>query len=600
MNGWTGIVLRVNLSTNEVRKEPLDPVIAHDFIGGRGVGTKYLYDEINPKVDALGPDNKLILATGPLTATLAVCSGRYMAITKSPLTGAIACSNSGGFFPHEMKFAGYDMIIIEGKSPKPVYIWIENDQVEIRPARHIWGERTQALEEKILSETDSEAKVLSIGPAGEKLSRVACIMNDTHRAAGRSGVGAVMGSKHLKAIAIRGTKSVTVAEPKEFRNAVLRAMKKIKESPGTGEGMPTYGTAGIVNIINENGLFPTRNFQEGVFDGASKISGEAIHDNILITNKACSGCMIACGRVSRSQNPKYEGFGEGPEYETVWSFGADCGIDNLDAIFKANLICNELGMDTIAAGATIGCAMEMAEKGIIPEKDIGMPLKFGDTDAMIALVEMMGLRKGFGDKLSDGAYRLAELYGHPEFFMGVKKQDFAAYDPRGAWGMGVQYATSNRGACHVRGFTVNAEILGSPEKMDPFTTVGKAKYDIECQDTVSVVDAVGICLFVTFGFGLEEIREMLNSATGIKYTPESLIKVGERIWNIEKLFNLKAGLTRADDTLPKRILKEGLPGGPAKGKIVDLEPMLAEYYKLRGWDEQGVPMKKKLKELGLV
>ena len=599
MKGWIGKLIRVDLTKGEWKVGELDPKLAVKFIGGRGLGSKILFDEIDPKLEPFSPNNKLIMATGPLTGTSASAAGRYMVITKSPLTGTIACSNSGGHFGAELKFAGFDLIIFEGKAKEPVYLYIEDGKAEIRDAKALWGKTTHETTDQILSETDMDARVACIGPAGERLVRYACVINDKHRAAGRSGVGAVMGSKNLKAVVVKGSGGVTVADKDAFRKATLDGFQKIKANPVTSQGLPTYGTAVLVNIINTSGIFPTRNFQEGVFEGAEKISGETIADDILVRNRACFSCPIACGRVTKVTNPKYEYSGEGPEYEPDWSLGACCGVDNLEAIGKANYLCDTLGLDSISAGVTIACGMELFEKGIISTKEVGRSLYFGDADAMLEMVRAIGYREGFGDALAEGSYRLAEKFGHPEYSMSVKKQEFAGYDGRGAQGMGLQYATSNRGACHVRGYMVFPEILSVPQKIDPFETEEKAGWVKTFQDLTAVVDSAGLCLFNVFAFGGPEILEYLKAATGVEMSLDELMKAGERIWNLEKIFNLKAGITGKDDRLPDRLLKEPMPGGPAKGKVAELSKMLPEYYQLRGWDKEGVPTKEKLKELGL-
>ena len=408
-----------------------------------------------------------------------------------------------------------------------------------------------------------------------------------------------MGSKNLKAVVAKGTQSVKVAHPKEFMAACLAVVKKLKESPVTGGGLPKYGTPILVNVINAHGFLPTRNFQQGQFEGADKLSGETIADTILIKNKGCFACTIACARVSEVKEGKYKGAGEGPEYESGWALGISTGVSDLGAVTKANYLCNELGMDTIEAGVAVATAMELFEKGYIPQSDIGRPLRFGDGDALVWLIEEMGYRRGFGELVAQGGYRVAEKYGHPELFMGVKKQAFPAYDGRGAQGMSLGYATSNRGACHLRGYTISVEVFGIPKKMDPFATDGKAEVSKLFQDVTAFVDSTGICLFTTFGIGAEDIYPMLEHATGGGYTLEECLKIGERIWNLERLFNLKAGLSGKDDTLPPRILHEGIPEGPAKGMVGKLPEMLPEYYKLRGWEATGVPSKAKLKELAL-
>lgn len=608
MNGWVGKILRVDLTNKNYQVEDLDEVLARNYIGGRGLATRMLYDEINPAIDPLSHENKLIFATGPLTGTGAISGSRYMVVTKSPLTNFIACSNSGGYFGPELKYAGYDMIIFEGKATEPVYLFISDDTIELRSAAHLWGKTTHETEDIIRAEIGKpwkgeQFRIASIGPAGERLSVAACVINDKARAAGRSGVGAVMGSKNLKALAVRGTKGVTITDRDKYREIIRESIEKNRSVAAkvTSQALPLYGTAVLVNIINESGILCTRNFQTGVFEGAQKISGETIADTILKRKRGCYSCPMACGRVTEIKDPPFEGKGEGPEYETVALFGASCGVDNLAAVTKANYLCNELGMDTIEAANIVACTMELFEKGYLPEKDIGFKANFGNAEALVRLVEMMGKREGFGDLLSKGGYAVAEKYGHPELFMGVKKQGMPAYDPRGVQGMGLSYATSNRGACHVRSYLIATEILGVNKKRDPFTTEEKPSVLKTFQDFTAVIDSSGLCLFLSLaeGFGPGDVLSLLNVATGVDYTEEEMMKVGERIWNLERLFNIKAGLTKKDDTLPPRFLKEPMPEGPAKGRVCKLEEMLPEYYKIRGWDENGIPTSKKLEELGL-
>ena len=612
MYGWTGKVLRVNLTKGTSEVEGLNAQWARDFIGGRGVGARYLYEEMDPKTDPLSPENKLIFATGPLTGTNASCGARYMVITKGPLTNTITTSNSGGHWGPEFKFAGYDLLIIEGKADKPSYIWIYDDQVEIRSAESLWGKTVWETEDGVRSEVGvPDAVVANIGPAGENLVKFAAIMNDRHRAAGRSGVGAVMGSKNLKAIAVRGTGQVSLADPEGFMNAMWALKAKVSEHPVTGEGLPTYGTLVLMNVINEHGSLPTNNFQKAQFGGAENISGETLSDTRLEANKACFACTIACGRVTKlpedaagkfmvTTHPRnWKIATEGPEYEPAWAMGADCGVDDMDALIKANYLCNELGLDPISMGATLAAGMELYEKGHISDDLTGMPLLFGSGDALVAMVEKTGYREGFGDILAEGAKRLTEKYGQPDLFMGVKGSEFPAYDPRTLQGMGLGYATSNRGACHLKAYTVAPEVLGIPQKMDPSATEGKAELTKIFQDATSVVDATGLCLFLTFAIGLEDVLPELTAATGIDYDMEGLMQAGERIWNLERLWNQKAGFTGKDDTLPKRILQEVIPEGPTKGQVSKLDEMLPEYYELRGWTSDGKPTPEKLAELGL-
>jgi aldehyde:ferredoxin oxidoreductase len=516
------------------------------------------------------------------------------------LTGAIAASNSGGSFGPELKFAGYDMLIVEGKAKKPVYLWIKDDQIEIRDAGKIWGKEVPDTTDMIRAETDEDAKVACIGPAGEKQVLFASIMNEMHRAAGRSGVGAVMGSKNLKAVVVVGNNPLEVSDPKAFEAAVMVARAKIQAHPVGGAGLKAYGTDVLVNILNQVGSLPTRNFHDGYFPTADKIGGESLSKNVLVRPKGCFSCIISCGRVSKVTNPKYAGEGEGPEYESAWGFGADCGIDDLDAITKANFICNELGLDTITMGTTIACAMDLFADKIITKKDTGgIVLQFGDAETMVKLIRMTANREGFGAQLAEGSYRLAEKYGHIEYSMTAKKQEMPAYDPRGVQGIGLNFATSNCGAAHVRGYTIAPEVLGNPFKVDQHTTKGKPGLVKTFQDLTAVLDSTGACLFTTFGIGADELAALLSACTGIAYSTEDFMKTGERIWNLERLWNLKAGFTNADDTLPERVLKEPILTGPSKGDISHLDVMLPEYYELRGWDKKGVPTDKKLHDLAL-
>jgi len=597
MAGYCGQVLRVNLSTGEIKKEPLDLAVAKKFLGGRGLGSYFLTQEIDPGVDPLSAENKIIFATGPLTGSSAPTSGRYMVVTKSPLTGTIASSNSGGFWGAELKFAGYDLIIVEGKAAKPSYIYIKDDTVEIRDAQNYWGklvsDTTALLQEEV---GDSKARVLTIGPAGEKLSPLASVMNEKYRAAGRSGVGAVMGSKNLKAIVVRGTGKIEPAEPEKTKELLAALLKKIREDGVTGQGLPNYGTAVLVNIINENGILPVNNFQKSYFPTADEISGETLAEKYLVKKDPCYRCPIACGRYCKVDGEE----GGGPEYETIWAFGSDCGVDDLAAIIKANNLCNEYGIDTISAGATIACAMELYEKGFIKKEELDGPeLKFGSAEAVLEWTRKMGAGEGFGAKLAQGSYRLAESYGVPELSMSVKKQELPAYDPRGVQGHGLQYATSNRGGCHVRGYLISPEILGSPEKLDRFALEGKAEWAKLFQDLTAVIDSLGLCLFTSFALNADDYRDLFNYIVGENYTTEEILAAGERIWNLERVFNLKAGIDPKEDTLPKRLLEEPVPDGPSKGHKHRLAELLPKYYEVRGWDEKGIPTAERLKALGL-
>lgn len=595
-------LLRVNLSTKKVKKEAVPEQILRDYVGGRGVATKLLMDNMDPGADALSPANPLILATGPTTGTYAPTAGRYMVVTKSPLTGAVASSNSGGYWGPALRYAGYDYLMFEGASKEPVYLYVNDDTVEVRDAKHLWGKIVDDTENMVREATHPEARVACIGPGGENLARTACVMNDKGRAAGRSGVGAVMGAKKLKAVAVLGSKGLTIANPGAFKDAVLKGRDKLVAGPTTG-GLTMLGTAGTVSYMNMVGMLPTNNFQQGVFAEAEAVDGPVVKEQFMTRNRGCHSCMIHCGRVTKiTGHGQFDGHGEGPEYETIYGLGTDCGVGNLAAVIKANYLCNEYGLDTLEAGCAIATAMELAEKGHLPESDVGFPLKFGDPEAVVKLLEAQAYRTGtLGNLLAEGGYRLAEHYGHPELFMGSKKQGFAAYDPRGSVGMGLAYATSNRGACHLRGYTVSVEHFGNPVKLDPFTTEEKPYWLSIMQNTTSFVDSAGICLFSTFDMDPgTDVMAMLSEVWGENMgSPEDMLKIGERVWNLERLFNNAAGLTRADDSLPPRITSEPLTEGASKGHVVDLQPMLDEYYQLRGWDTQGHPTAAKLQELGI-
>jgi len=601
---WAGKILRVNLTKGICTSEPLRTDWARQYLGQRGLATKYFVEEVDPKVDPLSPDNKIIWATGPLTGTMASTGGRYSVITKGPLTGAIACSNSGGYWGAELKMAGWDMIIFEGKSPKPVYLSIVDDKAELKDAAHLWGKTVWHTEETLKKESqDPLTRVSSIGRAGENQVLFACIVNDLHRAAGRSGVGAVAGSKNLKAITVRGTKGVgNIHDAKAFMKVTMEKKKILHDHPVTGQGLPTYGTQVLMNVINETGALPTRNSRDVQFEGASRISAEAMMEKRpsdgkaqLITNQACFGCTIACGRISKIDEthfsvvnkPEYWGATGGLEYEAAWALGAAPGVNDIEALQYANMICNEDGMDPISFGATVGALYELYELGAVTKEQVGIEAPFGSAEALCKLAEMTARGEGFGNEVGLGSKRLTAKYGHPDLSMSVKGQEFPAYDPRGIQGMGLTYATSNRGACHLRSYTVASEILGIPVKTDPLTTEGKPELVKAFQDATAVFDSSGTCVFTTFAWTLADLQPQLAAACGPEFSLESLNDIGERIWNLERDFNNRAGFTRKDDDLPKRLKTEAAKTGPAKGLVSGIDKMIPEYYAVRGWDEEG-------------
>jgi len=604
---WQKKVLRVNLTEGSSSVEPLNMEWAKDYLGERGLASKYLMESMDPKTDAMSPENVLIFATGPLTGTMASTSGRYAVVTKGPLTNAIACSNSGGKFGAELKFAGYDLLILEGRSPEPVYLHIVDDAVEILPADDLWGTSVWKTEEWIKARHQNPLlKIASIGVAGEQGVRYACIVNDLHRAAGRSGVGAVMGSKNLKAVAVHGSVGVSVKDPKRFMQAVAETKELLAESRGR-RALTKLGTNAMIDTMQEFGGLPTRNFEAVQFEGVDKINARAMmtpkpngHVNLL-TNKACFGCTIACGRIAHIDEThftivnrkEYWHASGGLEYETAYAFGPLVGVDDIDALTFAGYLMNEHGMDPISFGGTLAAAMELYQMGVITQEDTdGIALEFGNAEALTVMAEKTGKFEGFGQVLGLGSRLMCEKYGHPEISMAVKGQEFAGYDSRALQGMGLGYATSNRGACHLKHDTF-------AEDMEDQSGKGKAVPCKESQDRTAMIDSTGLCLFVTAAWGVEEFCKQIDAACEGEWTEQRLLDCGERTWTLERQFNLAAGLTAADDTLPKRLLEVPAPGGTAKGKVCELDVMLPEYYKVRGWTKDGVPKKETLKRLGL-
>jgi len=589
MTGWSEKVLDIDLSTLTYNTYPLDMELARQFIGGRGLGARLLWDMVGPDVEPLAPENVLIFTNGPLTGTGYQTSNRFSVTTKSPLTGTVLDANSGGFWGMQFKKAGYDVMIIRGKAEKPVWIEIKNDVITFHDASELWGMRVFALTEK-LGQNNNKRNVLCIGPAGENLIRVASIMNDRERALARGGPGAVMGSKNLKAIVVEGKDRTTIEDQDRFKFLLYETRKLLAASPLTSQALPEFGTVVLMNIINNIGALSTRNHQQTQFEGADAISGEELTDKYLVKNSSCWACPIGCTRISRTEKVE----GEGPEFESTWAFGAQCGVDDLAAIIEVNALCNDLGLDTISAGSTIACAMELSEKGYMDSD-----LRFGRADLLAPTVEAMASRRDLGSDLADGSRRLATKYGHPELSMSSKGLEMPAYDPRGLQGQGLLYATSNRGGCHMRGNMIGLEVLGLPKLIDRFQVQGKSSFVILNQNSNAAIDSLVLCKFTNMGVADEYFARVLSAVTGIQYATGDMIKVGERVWNLERLYNNREGFTTKDDSLPPRLLTEAPVDGPSKGWVSNLEPMLKEYYRTRGWDENGAPTKQKLTELGL-
>ena len=582
-------LLYVSLTDGSINRKPLPEDLFKLYLGGRGLGVKLLHDNLAPGIDPLSPDNWLIFAVGPSTATSVPTSGRFVVVTKSPATGTIFDSHAGGYFAPQLRRAGIAAVIITGAAKSPVYLWINDDEVEIRDASSLWGKMTDIATDELIKATDEKAQVACIGPAGEHMINLAAIITDKHRAAGRGGVGAVMGSKKLKAIVARGTKTAEAADPEKLKESVERARLLIKKNAVTDKSLPVYGTPVLVSVINEAGMLPTHNFQEGTFNDADGVSGEKLLERFALKPYNCHGCPIGCGRMSRVRGKDMGG----PEFETIWALGPQCGINDLEWIALANDKCNLLGIDTISVGSTLGCAMELVQRGKLEHS-----LKFGDTTGVLELIEDIAYARGLGAELGKGSKKFAEAYGAPELAMQVKGLELPAYDPRGVQGHALGYATSNRGGCHLRSYMIGPEIMGSPVLVDRDITEGKADLVILFQNLSAAMDSMVVCRFTNFAWTVDDYASMVAAGTGLPIDGKELLKIGSRIWNLERLFNIREGFSKKDDALPPRFSKP-LPEGGSRNRTAKIDVMLPEYYSLRGWDKEGNPTEKVLKELDI-
>jgi aldehyde:ferredoxin oxidoreductase len=584
--------LRVDLTARTHDLEELPAQTARDFLGGRGLGVFLALRERLYEVEPLSPQNLLIFAPGPLTGTGAPASGRYSVTTRSPLTGTVFDGNSGGNWGNALRRISYDYLIVSGELDAPGIVHIGPGGAEFLPAGDVWGLDVPASLARI-GELFPRSEAAVIGPAGERGVLFAGIVNNRGRQLGRGGLGAVMGAKRLKAVILdgHGERKPPVADPERLSFIVYEAEKLLKANPITSQALPEFGTSVLVNVLNQAGALPTRNYRESQFEGAAAICGEMLKREHVKRRSACRGCVIGCARRTEAGGQS----GDGPEYESIWALGAACGVSDLTAIVLASYVCNRAGMDTITMGSTIACAMELTEEGLLP----GGP-RFGDAAAVIALAEATVKGEGLGAELGLGSALFAARHGRPELSMSVKGMETPAYDPRGMKGQGLSYATSNRGGCHLRANMLGPEILGVPKMIDRFATLGKAGLLINMQNLNAVLDSLSVCKFTGFAMKEDYYARQLSAVWGETIEPQELLLLGERIWNAERLFNLAAGFTRGDDTLPPRLLHEPVKVGPAKGHTVDLEPMLDEYYVSRGWDARGVPKPAKLAQLGLL
>lgn len=591
---YAGKVLRVDLSDNKILIENTRRDWVALYLGGRGLGIRYLYEEVSPSVGALWPENRIIIATGPLTGTVAPLSGRFAVITKSPKTGTLNDSYVGGAFGPELKYAGYDMMIVQGKADKPVYISVKDEKAEIRDASHLWGKTIPEATEELRKEHGRLSKVLVIGPAGENLSFMASVVADEHFLAGRGGIGAVFGSKNLKGIVVEASnRSVEFPNPGRYRETISRLMR---ESVLTDDNLwaKTDGTPVIVDLSNNVGALPHLNFREGYYEYANYINTDVVKAK-LESRFSCHSCPLACKRKIRTKR----GVMKAPEYETIGMMGSNLSIKDMDELAHLATLADQLGLDTISLGATIGFLLEIREKGIISDEEIGFHVDWGEPEALKKLVRMIAYREGIGNTLADGVKRAAERIGRgsERYAMHIKGSEIPAYDPRSSWGMALAYATSDRGACHLRAWTIAIEAFGN---MPPLTFDGKAKLTKDLQDLNSVKWSLIICDFWALGY--KEMSDLLSATLNVDFKESYLQEVGERIWNLSRMYNVRAGFRRSDDYPPARFFEESHTVGPIKGVKLprdEYERALNEYYQLRGWDKEGVPLKETLDRLKL-
>jgi len=610
--GYAGKILRIDLTKQSSKEEAVSEELIRNYMGGVGFAFKYLYDELRPGTPPLDKENKLIFAVGPLTATGAPCTSRMAVAAKSPLTNTIACSLSGGYFPAEMKKAGYDMIIVEGRAEKPTYVAIKGGKVSFRSAEKLKGVETTDTQLFIKDELrDQNFRVVCVGPAGENLVPIASIINE-RRAAGRKGLGAVMGSKNLKAIAVLGGHRPSIADPAKFREARRLMNKSMKDNPVLYPGHANTGTPSVVDTTTTLGILAIKNWSAtGEINMVPGIGLDA-QQAMKIRKVACADCPVGCSQVKMVTDGPYAGsLSEGPEFETTYSLGSTVGVDYLPAIIAGDRLCDEYGMDTISAGVTIGFAMELYEKGILTKKDTGgLELKFGNHQAMIEMLRQMAYREGLGAVLCQGTKKAAEKIGKgsEKYAINIKGLELPAYDVRGAKAHGLNYATAYNGADHNRGYAFQ-EIFGIPipEKVDRFAIKGKGKLTKWNQDVRCVTcDCSTLCAFLLdmaiAGDACQTIADLVTAASGISFTAEQVEQIGERVNNIARLFNGREGFSRKDDTFPIRLMTEPIKEGASAGQLIsqaDLDTMLDEYYEARGWDKNGNPTAAKLKELGL-
>ncbi|UCG78047.1 MAG: aldehyde ferredoxin oxidoreductase family protein [Nitrospirota bacterium] len=593
MNGWVGRCLRVNLTEGKHSVEELDTSQAERFLGGRGLAVKVFSDEVSPNVDPLSADNKLVFSSGPLVGTGAVTGASCSIVTRSALTDTLACAKTRGHFGAEMKFAGFDMIIVEGRAESPVILSVVDGKVRLVPALEYWGRSTSETESLFKGSlgnqwTARETFVLSIGPAGERLLPDANVVNGRFLPVGGAGIGAVMGSKNLKAIAVKGQQSLKVADGNKFVQVVNTLMNKLNSATLTAQSMPQWGTAFLVGLCNQNGILPRNNFQE-VPISLGNIGAESLEKAFALRSQGCFGCPVACIKKTDMKQQSYEGRGMVPTYLSIGTLGTNCGVSDLSTIGTASMLCAEMGLDPVAIGGTLATAMELVEKKVVTVDEIKIDLQFGNGNGILEALTLISTKKGYAKKLGQGARKLAESFERPDLFMGVKGMPMSPFDPRAIQGMGLHFATSNYGAHHLYAYTFIDEVLNVNDKIEPYETEGKPALVKFYQDATAVLDSLGLCCWPLMGLKFKNFVPLVNSCLGISHNEDDLLKIGERIWNAERMFNIRAGINGSHDILPERLMKEPIPDGPAKGQVSRVSEMIPEYYRLRGWSDKGEP-----------
>ena len=620
MNGYAGKILRFDLSNGQAEPQPLPKKLVRDFIGGRGFVAKLLWDELPPGADPLGPENILIMATGPLSGHLLPASGKTHFGAKSPVNGGYADANMGGHLGPALKYAGFDLLLLSGRATEPSILVVDNGKAELRPANGLWGMGALTAEERLKKDLGHDFEILTIGPAGETQVLFACLSHDFGRQAGRCGLGAVLGSKNLKALAVRGTGSLPVHDLPGLYAKAKEAYSGIKAKPGF-EGWTPEGTAGITDWVNEVGAFPTRNFKTSFFPGHRAINGKAVVEKLKITDKGCFCCPTPCGKYGLAKTPLGEAYVEGPEYESIALLGGNLELETIEEVGYANYVCDQLGLDTISAGAVASWALECFEKGLITKEDLGRKIAFGDLDSAVFLFEIMAQREGLGDLLAQGVKKASEKIGQgsADFAIQVKGLEWSGYECRNAPGMMLSYLTADVGAHHNRSWALGQDVAGSAASVHDLITAGgkgeqmakskvggQSKKVIELQHLRPLFDVLGICRlqYMELGFEVEHYQDLFALVTGQRMSWEELLKVSEKVWHLTRAFSVREipGFGRAHDLPPARFSCEPVPSGPNKGHLLspeEIKSLLDEYYAARGWDENGLPRPETLRKVGL-